>query len=46
MDKTFQRKGAKSNTQVGREFERKVKTYFAEQGLSLEENQLTASYQR
>ncbi|GAI26700.1 unnamed protein product, partial [marine sediment metagenome] len=38
MDKPFQRKGAKSNTDVGRVFERKVKAFFANQGLSLEEN--------
>lgn len=37
MDKPFQRKGAKSNAHVGREFERKVKAYFANRGLSLEE---------
>jgi hypothetical protein len=35
MDKPFQRKGAESNTQVGRDFEAKVLTFFAQQGLSL-----------
>jgi len=37
MDKPFQRKGAKSNTQVGRDFEIKVKAFFANQGLGLKE---------
>jgi len=38
MDKPFQRKGGKSNTQVGKEFEKLVKKFFASQGLPLEEN--------
>jgi hypothetical protein len=38
MDKPFQRKGGKSNSHVGREFEGKAKAFFANQGLSLEEN--------
>ena len=35
MDKPFQRKGADSNTQVGRDFEAKAQAFFAEQGLHL-----------
>ncbi len=35
MDKPFQRKGAESNTQVGRDFEGKAKDFFAQQGLHL-----------
>jgi hypothetical protein len=35
MDKPFQRKGAESNTQVGRDFEAKAKAFFAQQGLKL-----------
>jgi len=35
MDKPFQRKGAESNTQVGRDFEAKAQNFFAEQGLHL-----------
>jgi hypothetical protein len=35
MDKPFQRKGAESNTQVGRDFEAKAKNFFAKQGLHL-----------
>lgn len=38
MDKPFQRKGAKSNTDVGREFERAAKDFFATQNLPLEED--------
>lgn len=38
MNKPFQRKGSKSNSHVGREFERKAKAFFARQGLSLDEN--------
>ena len=38
MDKPFQRKGAKSNTHVGKEFERKAREYFANHGLSLQED--------
>lgn len=36
MDKPFQRKGAKSNTYVGKEFERAAKNFFLTQGLHLE----------
>ena len=35
MDKPFQRKGAESNTQVGRDFEAKAQVFFAQQGLDL-----------
>lgn len=35
MDKPFQRKGAISNAQVGRDFESIARQYFAEQGLHL-----------
>ncbi len=35
MDKPFQRKGAESNTQVGRDFEAKAQIFFAQQGLDL-----------
>lgn len=35
MDKPFQRKGAESNTQVGRDFEAKAQVFFAQQGLRL-----------
>jgi len=35
MDKPFQRKGAESNTQVGRDFEAKAQAFFAKQGLHL-----------
>jgi hypothetical protein len=35
MDKPFQRKGAESNTQVGRDFEAKAQNFFAQQGLHL-----------
>lgn len=35
MDKPFQRKGAESNTQVGRDFEAKAQTFFAQWGLQL-----------
>ncbi len=35
MDKPFQRKGAKSNAHVGRDFEVKIQDFFARQGLSL-----------
>jgi len=39
MDKPFQRKGAKSNTHVGKEFERAAKDFFATQKrLLLQEN--------
>ena len=38
MDKPFQRKGAKSNTHVGKEFEKAVKKFFSTQGLSLQED--------
>ncbi len=38
MDKPFQRKGGKSNSYVGREFERKARAFFANQDLSLEED--------
>jgi hypothetical protein len=36
MHKPFQRKGAKSNTHVGKEFERKAREFFSEQGLNLQ----------
>jgi hypothetical protein len=35
MDKPFQRKGAESNTHVGRDFEAKAQAFFAQQGLHL-----------
>ena len=35
MNKPFQRKGADSNTQVGRDFEAKAQAFFAGQGLHL-----------
>jgi hypothetical protein len=35
MDKPFQRKGATSNSHVGRDFEASIKAYFARQGLLL-----------
>ena len=35
MDRPFQRKGAQSNTQVGRDFEAKAQAFFAQQGLRL-----------
>jgi len=35
MDKPFQRKGAKSNAHVGRDFEASIQDFFARQGLSL-----------
>ena len=35
MDKPFQRKGAESNTQVGRDFEAKAQIFFTQQGLDL-----------
>ena len=35
MDRPFQRKGAKSNTQVGRDFEAKARAFFVTQGLNL-----------
>jgi hypothetical protein len=38
MDKPFQRLGAKSNSQVGRDFEEAAKAYFEIQGLSLDFN--------
>lgn len=38
MDKLFQRKGAKSNTHVGKEFERAAKHFFAKQGLYFEKD--------
>lgn len=37
MDKPFQRKGATSNSAVGREFQTKVKKYFTRQGYNLED---------
>ena len=36
MDKPFQRKGAKSNTHVGKEFEKAAKKFFSTQGLFLQ----------
>jgi len=36
MHKPFQRKGAKSNTHVGKEFERKAREFFSKQGLNLQ----------
>ena len=38
LNKSFQRKGAKSNTHVGKEFEKSTMSFFSKQGLSLEEN--------
>ena len=35
MDRPFQRKGAESNSQVGRDFEAEAKAFFARQGLRL-----------
>jgi hypothetical protein len=35
MDRPFQRKGAKSNSHVGREFESKIQSFFANQGVHL-----------
>ena len=35
MDKPFQRKGSESNPHVGRDFEDKIREYFAKQGLPL-----------
>ena len=35
MDKPFQRKGAESNTQVGRDFEIKAQVFFTQEGLDL-----------
>jgi hypothetical protein len=36
MDKPFQRKGSKSNTHVGKEFERSARIFFAKEGIQLE----------
>ena len=38
MDKSFQRKGAKSNTHVGKEFEKATKDFFTSQGLHLQKD--------
>ena len=38
MDKPFQRKGVKSNTQVGKDFEKSAMRFFSTQGLTLQEN--------
>jgi len=38
MDKPFQRKGAKSNTHVGKEFEKAAKDFFSTQGFRLEKD--------
>jgi hypothetical protein len=38
MDKPFQRKGAKSNTHVGKEFERTAKDFFTLKGLHLQKD--------
>jgi hypothetical protein len=38
MDKPFQRKGSKTNTQVGKDFELKVQNFFAKKGMSLSQN--------
>ncbi|MDH4265832.1 MAG: hypothetical protein OEW45_09370 [Deltaproteobacteria bacterium] len=35
MDKPFQRKGAESNTQVGRDFEAKAQNFFVQRSLHL-----------
>lgn len=35
MDKTFQRKGSISNTQVGNDFEITIQNFFAQQGIKL-----------
>ena len=36
--KPFQRKGAKSNSQVGKDIEKSAMEFFSNQGLSLQEN--------
>ena len=36
MNRPFQRKGAESNTRVGRDFEAGAQAFFAQQGISLE----------
>jgi len=38
MDKPFQRKGSKSNTQVGKDFEKSAMEFFSNKRLSLQEN--------
>lgn len=38
IDKPFQRKGAQSNTQVGRDFQAKARTFFGRQGLQLQDD--------
>ncbi len=38
MNKPFQRKGSKSNTHVGKEFESLVKNYFSSKGVPLQKN--------
>ena len=38
MNKPFQRKGAKSNTHVGKEFEKTAKSFFSTQGLLLQKD--------
>lgn len=38
MNKPFQRKGAKSNAHVGREFERVAQNFFTKQGMSLQKD--------
>jgi len=38
MNRPFQRKGAKSNTHVGKEFEKAVMEFFTTQGLILQKN--------
>lgn len=38
MNRPFQRKGAKSNTYIGKEFEKAAMKFFAKQGLKLEKD--------
>jgi hypothetical protein len=40
MDKQFQRKGEKSNAQIGKEFEEKVLEYFRKKGIELEKQHI------
>ena len=38
MNKPFQRKGSESNTQVGNDFEKKVRKFFTKKGIHLVPN--------
>jgi len=38
MNKSFQRRGSKSNTHVGNEFENAAKHFFRKKGIVLEQN--------